>query len=75
MKVPPLPTSVYIVAWTGGYEAPSYTAFFDEARAWDQAYEWVEEMEEGVDTIDVLRLDLPSLKMERLEASSEKEKE
>lgn len=58
----------YILAWTGGYEPPSYKAVATEEEAWALANEWASEMDEG-DTIDVLRIDVNDpLYIERLEA-------
>ena len=62
-----LSQSVYVVSWTGGYEAPCYVAFWDEAQAWERAHKWARDMKESEDTIDVLRIRLMPLSIERLE--------
>lgn len=59
---------IFIVAWTGGYEAPSYEAKSNEADAWNLANEYVEDLEDG-DTLDVLRVNLRNFTIERLEGS------
>lgn len=47
--------TTFLVAFTGGYEPPSYQAFTDEDEAWGKAEEWASDMAEG-DTIDVLKI-------------------
>jgi len=51
-------TDTYIVAFTGGYEAPSFKSFDDEAKALAQAEKWAEDFKDG-DVIDVLHLESP----------------
>lgn len=58
---------VFVIAWTGGYEAPSYTVKATAAEAWTQAEEWWKDAKEGEDTLDVLRIDLTTMTIERLE--------
>lgn len=48
--------SIYIVSWTGGYEVPQYQGFVTKEAAMRTARTWAEDMEEGVDTIDVLEV-------------------
>lgn len=60
---------IYLVSWSGGYEAPSYQAFDNETKAWEIAHEWAEMMAEGEDQIDVLKITLPDMNVVRLEAS------
>lgn len=57
---------IYLVVWSGGYEAPQYSAYTEAEKAMAVALEWAEDMEEGVDTIDVLRID-QNLAVERVE--------
>lgn len=58
---------IFIVVWSGGYEAPSYVVKRTEAEAWAQAKEWLAEADEEGDWIDVLHLDLTTLILRRLE--------
>ena len=57
---------VYITVWSGGYDPPSYQAFRSREEAWKIAEEWAKDMDEGVDTIDIVSIDLTSMAMERL---------
>lgn len=56
----------FMVAWSGGYEAPSYQVFNTEQEAWDKAKEYAKDMQDG-DTIDVLRIDMAQKTVVRLE--------
>lgn len=60
-------TELFVIAWTGGYEATSYTVKLTEQSAWEQARIWWEDADKEEDSIDVLRIDLNTLTMERLE--------
>jgi hypothetical protein len=60
----------YLVVWSGGYEAPQYELRLTREGAVETALTWMEDMEEGVDTIDVLRLNLTNLTVERVEGAS-----
>lgn len=62
-------TELFVIAWTGGYEATSYTVKTTAADAWAQAKEWWADADPEVDSIDVLRINLTTLTMERLERS------
>lgn len=57
---------LYIVAWTGGAEIPSYQASRTESEAFDIAARWMLDVEEGFETVDVLELDTDTLRMARL---------
>lgn len=57
---------VYIVAWSGGLEAPSYEVKGTEGAALKLARDWTKDAREGVDSLDILRMDLRSpLKLQR----------
>lgn len=56
----PTPIEVFVVTWGGGYDTPQYAAFLTAPEAWKQAREWEQEIEYGIDTIDVLKIDLNS---------------
>lgn len=60
---------VFLVVWSGGYDAPQYGARATEDEAWALAGEWAADIKEGEDTIDVLRLDTATMAVERLEAA------
>lgn len=60
------PTELFIIAWTGGYEATSYTVKSTAAEAWTQAELWWDDADQEGDTMDILRLDLTTLTLERL---------
>jgi len=66
---------VFIVAWTGGYEAPSYVVFATEEEAIKQAKEWWADADEDADSIDILRLNPTDLTIERIMVNHEKEKD
>jgi len=57
---------IYIACWSGGYDPPSYQAFSIYDNAVNVAKEWAEDMEEGVDTIDVISINLETLEVKRL---------
>lgn len=59
----------YIVVWSGGYEPAQYKAFTSMNDAWETVLKWYEHLEEGVDTIDLLKLDSETLKIYRLNAA------
>ena len=61
--------SIFLVVASGGGQPPAYEAKATEADAWALAEQWHAEGEEGDDAVDVLRLDLPSLNLERLHRS------
>lgn len=52
----PIERDVFMVAWHGGYEAPSYVAHYTEDAAWQQADEWWADADEESDQIDVLKV-------------------
>lgn len=58
---------IYIVVWSGGYEAPSYAAHRTEKEAWKQANDWWKDADEDSDSIDVIALNTESLSLKRLE--------
>lgn len=58
---------IYMVVWSGGYEAPSYVLKDTRDEAFEQAAEWAKDMTEN-DTIDVLELDTKNKTVARLEA-------
>ena len=58
-------TEVFIIVWSGGYDPPQYEVRPNRTEAFALAKSWAEDMEEGVDTVDVLRLDLDSMTIER----------
>ena len=67
------PRQIFIAVWSGGLEAPSYAAHATReiaiakvAEAWLPDYN-----EEEGDTIDILSLDLKTLRLERLEMTPE----
>lgn len=62
---------IFVVAWTGGYEAPSYVVKLTEEQAWDQAGAWLADAHEDGDTIDVLRVDLATAEVTRLSVTGE----
>jgi hypothetical protein len=45
---------VFLVAWTGGLEQPSFAAFATDEQAMDRATEWRANMTEPGDRVDVL---------------------
>jgi len=59
---------IYIVAWTGGYEAPSYHAFMTENEAMRQAEEWWADADQDADSLDVLRINPNDMTITRVEA-------
>lgn len=61
-----IPTEVFLVAWTGGYEAPQYATRPTEAEAMDLGREWYEDSNGETDTVDVLRLNLADGSVTRL---------
>lgn len=69
-EVPTSRNQVFLVAWCGGYDAPSYALKFTKDSAWDQAREWLNDLQDG-DTIDVLRLGLTDGIVSRLEAATQ----
>jgi hypothetical protein len=59
---------VYLVLWSGGYEAPQYEVKATEEEAWALARSWLAECREDESNwIDVLRLDPVSMNIDRLE--------
>lgn len=52
----PAPDSTYLVAWIGGEDVPSYQAFDNEDDAFERAEDWYSQAEEGIDSIDVLKI-------------------
>jgi hypothetical protein len=58
---------LYVISWSGGYESPSYAVKRSEFEAWKLALEWSNDMDEGIDTVDVLVIDTNELTIERLE--------
>ncbi len=59
-------TELFIVAWTGGYEDTSYVVKPTAAEAWAQANTWWDDADPETHTMDILRLDLTTLTIERL---------
>ena len=59
----------YIVAWTGGYEAPTYEYRNTRTEAFNLAAEWLGEMDER-DTIDVLAIDTDAETVTRIDAGT-----
>lgn len=57
---------VFLVVWSGGYDAPQYALRGADVEAWALAQTWGEDMREGEDTVDVLRIDLATMTVERL---------
>lgn len=57
----------YIIAWTGGYEAPSYGYKSTMREAMGLAEEWASQLQDG-DTIDVLEVDTDAGTVTRVEA-------
>ncbi len=57
---------IYLAAWSGGYEAPSYEMFYSAEAAFTKAEEWQKDMS-GSDWIDVLELDPTTKTIKRLE--------
>jgi len=64
---------VYVVVWSGGYEMPQYFATYSEAMAWRTAVDWAADMEEGAETVDVLKISLDLLTIEHLPRPSDDE--
>lgn len=63
-----LPTELFIVVGEGGYDAASYVAKRTLREAAAQAREWWADSSGETDTVDVLRLDLMTLELERIDA-------
>lgn len=59
---------VFLVVWSGGYDAPQYELRGADVEAWALARTWREGMRQGEDTIDVLRIDLDAMTVERLDS-------
>lgn len=57
---------VFVVAWSGGYDPPQYEVRTTDVQAWALAHSWAGDMDEGEDIIDVLRIDLDAMTVERL---------
>lgn len=62
---------IYVIAWSGGYEAPSYKVANSLPAALKTADKWAEDMEES-DYIDVLRITPDTLKIDRWDAINKK---
>ena len=58
---------IYIVVWSGGYEAPSYAAHNSEKEAFKRAIDWQKDADDDSDWIDVLSVDTKTLQVKRLE--------
>lgn len=48
--------TIYVIAWTGGYEAAQYAAKATETEAKAQAAEWAKDMADN-DTIEILKVE------------------
>lgn len=58
---------IFVIAWTGGYEPPSYAVKFSLKEASEQAREWAADIKpDSGDTVDVLRIDPETGGIERL---------
>lgn len=57
---------VFIVVWSGGYEAPTYIARPTKEEAIVIGRDWTKDMEDG-DTVDILRINLTNMTLERVE--------
>ena len=57
---------IYIVAWSGGYDAPSYAVKLNAEEAMTQGKEWMKDAEDG-DWVDVLEVDPKAGTVKRLE--------
>jgi hypothetical protein len=56
---------VFVIAFTGGYEAPSYEVKATVEEALSVAETWAEDLEDG-DTIDVLRINVKNFTLSRV---------
>jgi hypothetical protein len=65
--------SLFVVAWMGGYDAPSYAAFRTRAEAIHQASVWWLTADKDEDQIDILSLNTTTLAMERIAGYDEDE--
>lgn len=59
----------YIVAWTGGYEAPDYQFRATRDEAFALAAEWLRDLDEG-DSIDVLAVDTTAGTVTRIDSGT-----
>jgi hypothetical protein len=50
-------SSLYVVAWSGGYEQPQFAVRFDREEARLLGESWADDAKDG-DQIDVLKIDL-----------------
>lgn len=67
-RIPPV-TEVFMVVWSGGYEAPDYVVTKTEDDAWNLAAQWVLDADDDEgDVVDVLKIDLVNFNVTRLEA-------
>jgi len=57
---------LYMVVWSGGYEAPQYQVLDTDIAAWALAQSWADDMDDESDWIDVLRINGSDLSVERL---------
>jgi len=64
---------IYIVVWSGGLEAPSYSLYNSEKEAFAQAVDWWKEADEERDWIDVLAINTKTLQVKKLEQKKEAE--
>lgn len=58
---------IYMVVWSGGYEAPSYSLYHNEKAAFKQANNWWSDADKESDSMDVLAIDIKTLEVKRLE--------
>ena len=63
-------TTGYIVAWTGGYDAPQYAYRDTRTEAFNLAAEYLRDFDPACDTIDVLAIDTNAQTIERIEAGT-----
>lgn len=54
----------YLVIWSGGYEQPQYASKGTENAALKVAKDWIVDFKEGEDTLDILRIDARSGKID-----------
>lgn len=63
-------TEIFIGAWTGGYQSPQYQAFATVEEAAAKITEaWMPDYSEEMDEIQILRIDLATLRIEPLDLS------
>lgn len=58
---------LWVIVWTGGYEAPSYSVKSNKTEAFELAQKWAMDAKEGEDTIDVLEINSETCEIRRVE--------